>query len=168
MKTRSKTVAKLFSTPAFLSHLPVVAGMPVPVFVTWFDGVPDFRVPDTQKVAECLKLRLCGICGRKLGEHMYFIGGPLSKANKLFNDPPMHKACAEFSSRVCPYLTGKRQDYSRRAVPDKTRVTKLMAHGRPAELFILKARTKDLALTQVQGKYLITITKNFVGCAKLA
>jgi hypothetical protein len=148
MKTRSKAASETVVVPSFLAHLPVVAGMPVPFFVTWFDGVPDFRVPDTEKVAECLKFRLCGICGRKLGEHMYFIGGPLSKANKLFNDPPMHKACAEFSSRVCPYLTGKRQGYSRRAVPDKARVTKLMAHGRPAELFILKARTKETLRSQ--------------------
>lgn len=39
---------------------------------------------------------------------MYFVGGELAVVNRLFFDPPMHKECAEFSLKVCPFLAFKK------------------------------------------------------------
>jgi hypothetical protein len=50
--------------------------------------------------------RLCGICGQRLGAYLCFVGGPGSAfhpAGKYF-DGPVHRDCAEFALRVCPYL----------------------------------------------------------------
>jgi hypothetical protein len=52
--------------PTHLQHLPVFAGLPVPYFVKWIDGKPDFRIMDPERVANCVNNHLCGICGKKL------------------------------------------------------------------------------------------------------
>ncbi len=86
--------------PTYLSHLPIYQGWPVPFTQAWFDGKPDFRTVDPQKTVRCVTEKLCAICGRRLGDKSYFIGGPLSKANRVFTDPPMHKRCAEFAEQA--------------------------------------------------------------------
>jgi hypothetical protein len=68
------------------------------------DGTPDFRVSDPRKIARCAARRLCGICGEKLAYWMVFISGPQGCAGRAFPDPPMHRDCAEYATRVCPYL----------------------------------------------------------------
>lgn len=80
-------------------------GLPIPYsqFIDQ-DGKPDFRVLDDQRVARCLRYRLCGLCGQQLGKHIFFVGGPLCVDNGLFHDPPMHRECAEFALRACAHL----------------------------------------------------------------
>ena len=78
----------------------------VPFTVQWFDGVPDFKITDPQKVRECLDGRLCGLCGTVMGKKVVFIGGDLSLTNGLFTDPPMHEVCARYAYAVCPFLNG--------------------------------------------------------------
>jgi len=43
-----------------------------------------------------------------------FSGGPLSKTNRLFTEPPMHRQCVEFASQTCPFVSGKKLDYGDR------------------------------------------------------
>src|SRR5216684_2457656 len=76
--------------PAFLSHLKKFNGYPVPFTQVWIDGKLDFRAVDPARTLRCVKEKLCAICGQRLGEKSCFIGGPLSKTNRLFTDPPMH------------------------------------------------------------------------------
>jgi len=76
--------------PKFLSHLKTYGGYPVPFVQMWIDGKPDFRVIDPVKTTRCVNEKLCAICGVKLGEFCYFIGGDLCKQNHLFTDPAMH------------------------------------------------------------------------------
>lgn len=83
----------MIEVPQFLSHLRTYRGHPVPFTQMWIDGKPDFRVVDPEKSIKCIHEKLCAICGVKLGEFCYFIGGPLSKQNRLFVDPPMHEQC---------------------------------------------------------------------------
>lgn len=68
------------------------------------DGRYDFTRADTLKWMECVKGRLCGLCGKPLPKKMWFIGGPLSMANRFFFDLGMHEACARYALVVCPYL----------------------------------------------------------------
>lgn len=81
-------------------------GVPIP-FTAFIrpDGTPDFKVTNHQTWQVCVKMKQCGLCGQKLlkGEH-YFIGGEISMTTGAFFDPPMHKECAEYAFKVCPFL----------------------------------------------------------------
>jgi len=80
-------------------------GLPVPSMVlddAW--GVPNFRVIDMEKWQALYHARGCGICGQRMGERVWFIGGPGSIDSHVFTDLPMHFPCAVFALRVCPFL----------------------------------------------------------------
>src|SRR5260370_2301168 len=98
--------------PEFLAHLPTHRGLPVPFAQAVLNGVPDFRTVDPQKTLQCIEEKLCAICGCLLGEKSYFIGGPRSKASRLFKDPPMHQKSAEFVSQTLPFFSGPKTHYS--------------------------------------------------------
>jgi len=81
-----KSSATQVDIPKFLSHLKTYGGYPVPFVQMWIDGKPDFRVIDPEKVARCVNEKLCAICGVRLGEFSFFIGGDLCQANHLTID----------------------------------------------------------------------------------
>src|SRR5260370_7443741 len=115
--TVAQTAAIMKNTteiPTFLSHLKTYTGYPVPFVQMYIDGKPDFRVIDPERSDECLHDKLCAICGRRLGEFCYFIGGALCRENHLFADAPMHEQCADFASKTCPFVSGKKLEYSTR------------------------------------------------------
>lgn len=70
------------------------------------DGTPIFTTNDYAKVQECVRKRLCGLCGKKMKGGMWFIGGKrcFTDYNGAFLDPPSHRECAEYALKVCPYL----------------------------------------------------------------
>lgn len=91
--------------PSFLSHLKQDdRGYPIPFFVPWINGKPDFRMMSSIKLELCIDKKLCGICGKKLHEYQYFITGPMGLKNGTHSDPPSHRDCAEYSLQVCPHL----------------------------------------------------------------
>ncbi len=142
--------------PAFLAHLKIYNGFPVPFIQLWAASKPDFRAVNTEHCARCLRDKLCAICGRRLGEYCYFIGGPLSKKNRLFVDPAMHKQCAEFASSVCPFVSGQRQEYATRPVNKNVARTEEMASAvRPEVMYILKTRTGKFKPARVNGRQMI-------------
>jgi hypothetical protein len=142
--------------PKFLSHLKTYGGYPVPFFQMWIDGKPDFRVIDPEKVGRCVNEKLCAICGVHLGEFCYFIGGNLCKDNHLFVDPAMHEQCADFSTRACAFLSGKKAEYSDRPVDESVvRVEQMAASTRPKNMYIFKTRTKKFSFVEVEGSLMI-------------
>lgn len=92
--------------PKRLKKRPMFRGVPIP-FTAFIkpDGMPDFKVTNQQTWKVCVETKRCGLCGEKLlkGEN-YFIGGERSMASGVFYDPPMHKECAEYAFKVCPFL----------------------------------------------------------------
>jgi len=135
--------------PTYLSHLPIYQGWPVPFTQAWFDGKPDFRTVDPQKTVRCVTEKLCATCGRRLGDKSYFIGGPLSKANRVFTDPPMHKRCAEFAAQTCPFVSGRKLEYSKRPVnANMAKIQEMVSTQRPTQMFILTAWTKKTRLVR--------------------
>ncbi len=80
-------------------------GYPVPWFVAWPDGQPDFRVSDSRKLAAAVKQRLCWACGEPLGRYLAFVIGPMCAVNRISSEPPSHRDCAEFSAIACPFLS---------------------------------------------------------------
>jgi hypothetical protein len=125
--------------PIFLSHLKIYNGFPVPFIQLWAGSKPDFRAVNIEHCARCLRDKLCAICGRRLGEYCYFIGGPLSKKDRLFVDPAMHKHCAEFTFKVCPFVYDQRPEYP----------------TRPEVMYILKTRAERPKLVRVNGRLMI-------------
>jgi hypothetical protein len=151
------------SIPEFLSHLPVHQGLPVPFMQAWFDGKPDFRAVDPVKTIQCVQERLCAICGRRLGEKSYFICGERSRESGLFTDPPMHKQCSEYAAETCPFVSGRKLDYSDRPVnASMAKVHEMVSTVRPATMFILTAWTKKTRLVR-SGDSVLIHAGNWIG-----
>ncbi len=142
--------------PKFLAHLKTYSGYPVPFTQLWVLARPDFSAVDAEHCARCLRDKLCAICGRRLGEYCYFIGGPLSKKNRLFVDPAMHKQCAEFASQTCPFLSGQKLEYSNRPAEHKDAfVTEVPMAPRPRTMFTMRTYTKKVRTVTVKGRAMI-------------
>jgi hypothetical protein len=91
--------------PARMAKLPVARGYPVPWFVEWIDGVPDFRIMDGRKLVRAVREKLCWVCGQRLGSFLAFTIGPMCAVNRISAEPPSHRECAVFSAKACPFLT---------------------------------------------------------------
>jgi|SRR5580765_70481 len=147
--------------PKFLEHMPVYQGLPVPHTVMWVDGKPDFRVIDHSRVQDCVMNRLCAICGRKMGEYLWFVGGPKSlEESSLFVDPPQHEKCARFALEVCPFLSGKVTKHNdTRPLPKvkefAIKENCLMTPDRSEKVGMRKA--KNFELVNVQGHGLMYV-----------
>lgn len=96
-------------------------GFPVPWFVAWIDGVPDFRVIGPGKIAEAYAHKKCWICGENVGKYMAFVIGPMCAINRVASEPPSHRECAEFAARVCPFLTRPKMRRNEKDLPEQRR-----------------------------------------------
>jgi hypothetical protein len=95
--------------PSRMQLLPIdERGYPVPWFVAWIDGRPDFRVADGDKRAQALRHKLCWVCGAPLGRWLAFVLGPMCTITRTTTEPPTHRECAEWSARHCPFLVQPR------------------------------------------------------------
>jgi hypothetical protein len=136
--------------PRRMRNLKTYMGYPV-TFVTFVgpDGRADFKVIDERKKMICLRNRLCGMCGQKLGDTIALIGGEKSVKSGFFTDPPMHSECARYAARTCPYLCRPDRNYSK--APPKhaalgeviVRDYELVDEGIPKRLAIYYTKTYD-------------------------
>lgn len=99
-------MALKFDIPKELSHLKIdERGYPIPYFVSWIDGKPEFRFLDHARQEMIIEKGVCHICGKKLNkDYNYVISGPIGYQNRVSSDAAMHRVCAEFSLRACPHL----------------------------------------------------------------
>jgi hypothetical protein len=95
-------------------------GYPVPFFVAWVNGEPDFRVMDERKWSRCVRERLCWICGGRLGAHGAFVIGPMCSINRTSAEPPAHLDCATFAAQACPFLTMPKMRRREDGLPEAT------------------------------------------------
>jgi hypothetical protein len=138
----------LTNAPWGVQQLPLYRGIPVPYTAKWNGDVPDFKDLDHERWVRALTQRLCGVCGRPLlpePMEMAFIGGERSMQTRMFNDPPMHKSCAEWVFKLCPFVGGDK-DYS---ASTKDARTPLEARDRPAEMFM--GITRGFRVGKLQG-----------------
>lgn len=97
---------ELEALPARLRTLPLdERGYPVPWFVAWENGKPEFRAMDGAKWVRAVRERLCWVCGDPLGAYMTFVIGPMCGLNRTTAEPACHRECAEWSARNCPFLS---------------------------------------------------------------
>jgi hypothetical protein len=85
------------------------AGYPVPWFVSWIDGKPDFRVVDARKIPIAVRENVCWICGEQMQKWKAFVIGPMCAVNLVSSEPPSHTACAKFAAIACPFLSNPKQ-----------------------------------------------------------
>lgn len=105
--------------PLRMRSLPIDArGYPVPWFVAWVDGKPEFRAADMQKMARADLFRLCWVCGQPLGKFATFVIGPMCAVNRTTSEPPCHLECAQFSAIACPFLTLPKAKRNERNLPE--------------------------------------------------
>jgi len=83
-------------------------GYPVPWFVAWHEGKPEFRAMDPAKFVRAIKEKLCWVCGQRLGVHYTFVAGPMCGINRTSSEPPSHHECATWSAKNCPFLNNPR------------------------------------------------------------
>src|SRR5262252_7531368 len=102
-----------------LARLPIdpERGYPVPWFVPWINGKPEFRLGDAGKWNTAVRRKICWVCGQPLAcdpkgklmkrsQHLLsFVIGPMCAVNRISGDPPAHLDCAEWSVKGCPFLT---------------------------------------------------------------
>jgi hypothetical protein len=74
---------------------------------------PHFPINDQEKVRRCASQKLCGICGRRMNNGAWFVGGWRCFMDPFaaFIDPPNHQECAEYALRVCPFLASRRYSH---------------------------------------------------------
>jgi hypothetical protein len=94
-------------------------GFPVPWFVAWVDGKPEFRAMDREKFVRAIKQRLCWVCGERLGTNLCFVAGPMCGINRTSSEPPSHVECARWSAKNCPFLSNPRMIRREDEVTDK-------------------------------------------------
>lgn len=82
-------------------------GYPVPWFVAWIDGKPEFRCAAGEKLQQAIDGRLCWVCGQKIDRRkpLAFVIGPMCSINRISSEPHCHLDCAVFSAKACPFLT---------------------------------------------------------------
>lgn len=93
--------------PASIAALPRDdRGYPVPWFVAWVDGKPEFRCADVAKLFGAINQKRCWVCGGELDPKQHvFVIGPMCVVNGTTAEPPCHAECAEFSAKACPFLS---------------------------------------------------------------
>lgn len=117
-------------------------GYPVPWFVEWIDGQPDFRVISGEKLARSINLDLCWICGGPLGRWRVFPIGPMCAVNRTSAEPPSHRDCAEFSAKACPFLTRPKAKRREAGLPEEHHCAGVMIKRNPGVtlLWVVKGR----------------------------
>ncbi|HEX3778591.1 MAG TPA: hypothetical protein VHX38_02910 [Pseudonocardiaceae bacterium] len=103
--------------PPRIAKLPRYRAYPVPWFVEWFDGTPDFRVADSAKQADATRFHLCWVCGERTGRHVAFVIGPMCAVNRVSAEPPCHTDCAVYSATHCPFLANPNMTRRERGLP---------------------------------------------------
>lgn len=96
----------LATLPRRMAALPTdERGYPIPWFVDWLDGKPEFRAMDLRKFVRAVKEKLCWVCGERLGVNHVFVAGPMCGINRTSSEPPCHQDCAVWSAQNCPFLS---------------------------------------------------------------
>jgi hypothetical protein len=118
-------------------------GYPVPSFVEWINGKPDFRVVKGGYLTKCVRSDLCWLCGEKLGRWLAFVIGPMCAINRTTAEPPSHRDCAQFAVKACPFLTQPNRKRNPHDLPEEGR--------KPAGLMI--TRNPGVSLIWVTTRY---------------
>ena len=99
--------------PPEVEHLPVCPHRKLPIpFIAEVgaDGTGHFTILDNDRARECLKHRLCAMCGLPMGAEIAFLGDVASlEPDGFWIEPPVHERCAEITAGgLCPFMSRER------------------------------------------------------------
>lgn len=119
--------------PERIARLPVSErGFPVPWFVSMINGKWDFVNIDPRKPMYAFRRNICYVCGDQLGRYKAFVIGPMCSINRVSAEPPVHKECAEYTVRACPFLSKPNmQRNAKAAMGDGSTVPGVMIQHNP-------------------------------------
>lgn len=115
-------------------------GYPVPWFVAWIDGVPDFRIMDPHRLVEAIRDGRCWTCGGTLGSNRSYVIGPMCAVNRTSAEPPSHHDCAVFSATHCPFLVNPKKRRREGHKPEGTTVAGTMIARNPGVALVWNTR----------------------------
>ena len=145
MSTYNPAIAKL-DMPSRFARLPIdKRGYPVPKFVTWINGEPDFRVVNKKWIGICRHEERCWLCGEKLGRHLAFVIGPMCSIHRISSEPPSHLDCARFACKACPFMLNPQRRRNEAGLPE--------GNEQPGGIMI--ARNPGVALIYITREYRI-------------
>lgn len=109
--------------PESMLSLPIdERGYPVPAFVAWVNGKPEFRVADSTFRERALRGPLCWVCGQRFAtRHRWYALGPMCVINRNTSEPACHLSCAEFSAKACPFMLRPMAKRRESNLPEGTR-----------------------------------------------
>jgi hypothetical protein len=93
-------------------------GIPVPWFVAYPNGEPDFRVIESGRIQEAYRDQKCWICGEKLGRFLAYTIGPMCAITRTSSEAASHRECSLYAVRVCPFLTRPHMKRNEREKPE--------------------------------------------------
>jgi len=111
-------------------------GFPVPWFVAWIHGEPDFRVIEPDRLKQAYHGKRCWICGEPLGVFKVFVVGPMCVVNRVTSEPPSHRDCAQFAAEVCPFLTRPRMKRNEKDLPEERSIAGMHIDRNPGAVAI--------------------------------
>lgn len=145
------------TVPRRMQGLPIDRrGYPVPKFVEWIEGQPDFRVTSATHFAACVRRGACWICGELVGVFKAFVVGPMCCINRISAEPPSHYDCARFSASACPFLTRPKAVRREAGLPENIKDLAGVALKHNPGLAAIWV-TKDYRLMRVDSGYLFRL-----------
>lgn len=142
--------------PIKMRHLRIDRGFPVPWFVAWVDGKPEFRMADGAKLALALKKRLCWVCGGPLDKFMTFVIGPMCGINRTTSEPGCHRECALYSVKNCPFLSKPQMIRRENDLPEGGEIAGHMIRRNPGVSLLWRTAKMEL-FDDGRGRVLIQI-----------
>ncbi len=98
--------------PTAMAHLPVLGGLVVPwVTPRTADGRYLLGAVDAAKTSTAIHRRLCGVCGRALGDRLVLLVRESDLARCASTEPGLHPHCAAYTIAACPMVAGRRSHY---------------------------------------------------------
>jgi hypothetical protein len=108
--------------PPRIARLPRHRGYPVPWFVAWVGGEPEFRAADARKHSLAIDEGRCWVCGSQIGRGvMAFVIGPMCAITRITVEPACHIDCAEWSALACPFLARPHMERREGGMPEGIR-----------------------------------------------
>ncbi len=134
-------------------------GRPVPWFVAWVEGVPDFRVIAPGMIGRAILEQRCWICGTRLqGVVQTFVIGPMCAINRTSAEPPSHAMCARYAAQACPFLTTPRMRRRENGLPPGTaEPAGVMLRRNPGVTLLWQTARYDVWFPEPGGSPLIRI-----------
>lgn len=134
-------------------------GRPVPWFVAWVDGKPEFRAMDAKKFLRAITEKRCWVCGEPLGINIVFVIGPMCAINRISSEPPSHFECALFSVQACPFLTKPHMVRRENDLPEGIHAAGIMVRRNPGVTLLWA--TQNYRVVQVNNGYLLQVGDPF-------